>query len=110
MHNCNAETDCANRVVFLCFLFDRIAGATALDKSAVPIYLPKGTYTIIAKSGGFDAGDGKVYFKAELRFVGKALVICLINTVKLHQQDIHVFIFFLWSFNFQQISAGQSSF
>jgi hypothetical protein len=82
----------------ICFLFsfDQLAGATALDKSAVPIYLPKGTYTIIAKSGGFDAGDGKMYFKAELRFVGKAHLMCVCsNTMELHQQDIHVFYFFL---------------
>ena len=42
---------------------------STLSASAGPIHLTKGKYTIVADRGGFDAGDGKVYFKAELRFI-----------------------------------------
>ena len=50
-------------------------GLTSLEVSSGPIYLNKGTYTITAKDGGFDAGDGILYFKAELRLVGTFLLI-----------------------------------
>jgi hypothetical protein len=43
--------------------------SSSLSASSGPLHLTSGAYTIIAESGGFDAGDGKIYFKADLRFI-----------------------------------------
>ena len=48
---------------------ERIKSSDILSSAPAPVHLPPGAYLIKAESGGFDAGDGILYFRAELSLV-----------------------------------------